>query len=103
MEGGIRAFPNSHRKLLDSLKEEEKRPSKETTERRASAPQELDQSLGREKKSLKESGSSQDVAQAPRRVPWGAVLHQKASSRLWGHGPQPGLAVPEGKPGTHRR
>ena len=49
-KGGNQPFPNSPRKLLDSLKEEEKRPS-ETTERGAPSAQGRDRSPGREKTS----------------------------------------------------
>ena len=48
------------------------------------APKDVIEALEEKKAPPKESGSSQDVAQAPRRVPWGAVLHQKASLPLWG-------------------
>ena len=76
-------FPNGHRKLLDSLKEEEKRPS-ETTERRAPSSQERDRSLGREKASPRSLAVARMLPRAPRRVPSGVLLHQKASLPLWG-------------------
>ena len=51
------------------------------------APKNLIKALEEKKSPPKESGSSQDVAHVPRRVPWGALLHQKSNLPLWGARP----------------
>lgn len=72
---------NGHRKLLDSLTEEEKRPS-ETAERSALGAQGHDQALRRRKRLPPKSlAAARMLPRVPRRVPGGPAL-QKGESAL---------------------